>query len=93
MKSLVIFLVFFILPFGSFAQAPIKIGISAPLTGANATFGNNLKNVLIYANKKLTNNRYQLVIEDDHCDGKGAVTVAHKMVGVDGVAGRISWTP
>jgi branched-chain amino acid transport system substrate-binding protein len=68
------------------AESKIKIGISAPLTGDAATFGTDLKNVIQFANDELSNGRYEIITEDDHCDGKGAVSVARKLLDIDKVS-------
>jgi branched-chain amino acid transport system substrate-binding protein len=62
------------------AEDRIRIGISTPLSGDAATYGTDIRNVFEYANKILTNDRYELIFEDDRCDGKTAVSVAHKLV-------------
>lgn len=67
------------------ADDRIKIGLSTALTGDGATWGTDLRNAILFANKELTNDNYQIVIEDDRCTGKDAVAVAHKLVGVDQV--------
>lgn len=72
-------------PFAIHADQKIKIGISVPLTGAGAAYGNDIKNALIFANQKIANSKYQLVIEDDQCSNKETVTVAHKLVDVEKV--------
>jgi branched-chain amino acid transport system substrate-binding protein len=69
----------------STAQELIKLGVSAPLSGPSATFGTDLRNIITFANQTLANNRYTIVVEDDHCDGKDAMTVARKLVAIDGV--------
>jgi branched-chain amino acid transport system substrate-binding protein len=74
-----------LLDFKAHAEPPIKVGISAPLSGAGATFGADLKNVILFANQKLANGRYDIVVEDDRCEGKAAVSAAHKLVGIDKV--------
>lgn len=68
------------------AQTKLKIGISAPLTGEGASFGTDLVNVVTFANRELANNRYEIVVEDDHCDGKGAATAAQKLITIDKVS-------
>lgn len=78
-----IFLIVFFIPTITFANDQIKIGLSTALTGDGASWGTDLKNALLFANKKLSNNKYQLVIEDDRCTGKDAVAVAHKLINVD----------
>jgi branched-chain amino acid transport system substrate-binding protein len=67
------------------AQERIKIGVSVPLTGDAATYGADIKNGLLFANKHLAAGAYELIIEDDHCSAKGAVTAARKLVEIDKV--------
>lgn len=57
-----------------------KIGLSAPLS---LSWGVDVKNALLFANKHFANNKYQIIIEDDKCVGKDAVTVAHKLINID----------
>jgi branched-chain amino acid transport system substrate-binding protein len=64
----------------SLAETKIKIGVSVPLTGNAASYGNDVKNGLIFANQYLGNSKYELVIEDDQCNNKEAVVVAQKFV-------------
>lgn len=71
--------------FSAGAQEKIKIGVSVPLSGAAAAYGTDIKNALSFANSKLHNSRYELVIEDDQCSDKEAVAVAHKLVTIDKV--------
>jgi branched-chain amino acid transport system substrate-binding protein len=59
----------------------VKIGVSVPLTGAAAAYGEDIKNALVFANQKLGNSEYELIIEDDRCLDKEAVTIAHRLVG------------
>lgn len=63
----------------------LKIGVSVPLTGKAASYGTDVKNGLLFANKYLANNAYELIIEDDQCSDKEAVNVAHKLVSIDHV--------
>ena len=48
-------------------------------------------NVVIFANEKLGRGRFKLIIEDDKCNGKDAVTAAKKLVEVDKVKGVIGY--
>lgn len=64
------------------AEEKIKIGVSVPLTGSAAAYGTDIKNALLFANKAIGNSAYELIIEDDQCLDKEAVTIAHKMVDV-----------
>ena len=75
----------------AFGADRIKLGVSLPLSGEAASYGTDLKNALIFANEKLTGNSYELIIEDDKCNGKSAVTVAQKLVTVDHVAGVLGF--
>jgi len=60
-------LVSFTLASNSFAEEKIKIGVSVPLSGAGAAYGSDIKNALLFANKKLFHSSYDLIIEDDQC--------------------------
>ena len=68
------------------AEERLRLGVSAPLVGDGATFGSDLLNVLRFANKTLTGGAYEIVAEEDHCEGKSAVTVAHKLLAMDRVS-------
>ncbi len=63
----------------------VKIGISSALTGNAASYGSDVKNALVFANEKLAGGRYELVIEDDQCIDREAVTIANKLVNIDKV--------
>ncbi len=67
------------------SQEKIKIGVSVPLSGVAASYGTDIKNALVFANEKIANNAYELIIEDDQCLDKEAVTIAHKLVDIDQV--------
>lgn len=67
------------------AQEKIKIGVSVPLSGGAATYGVDVKNSLLFANEKLANNKYEFLFEDDVCNGKSAVSIAHKFIDVLGL--------
>lgn len=67
------------------ADEPIRIGVSVPLSGEGAGYGADIKNGLLFAAEKLAPGKYQLIIEDDQCSEKGAVTVAHKLIHIDKV--------
>lgn len=78
----------------SVAETPlqkIKLGVSTPLTGEAATYGLDIKDFLIFANRHLSQNRYELIFEDDKCTGKDAVTAAQKLVKVDKVQAVIGF--
>jgi branched-chain amino acid transport system substrate-binding protein len=63
-------------------EAKARIGISTALTGNGATYGVDTKNVLQFANNKLAHGKYELIFDDDRCNGKDAVAVAHRFVDV-----------
>lgn len=63
----------------------VKIGVSLPLSGNASTYGTDVKNALIFANKQLSNNEYELIIEDDKCIDREAVNIANKLVNIDKV--------
>lgn len=63
----------------------IQIGVSTSLTGNMAPFGTDIKNALILANDLYGRGRYQMIFEDDQCDNRQAVSIAHKLSEVDHV--------
>ena len=67
------------------AAEPHRLGLSAPLSGPGAGWGNDVKNVLLFANEKLAGGRYSLVFEDDRCDPKTALSAARKFISIDHV--------
>lgn len=71
------------------AQAPVRIGLSAPLSGPDAAFGQGLRQGAEQAVADLNRAggpraRFALVLADDAGDAKQAVTVARKFA-ADGV--------
>ncbi len=56
----------------------VKIGVSTPLSGDLSAVGTDIKNAIVFANKKLLNNKYDLIIEDDRCDKREALSIAHR---------------
>jgi branched-chain amino acid transport system substrate-binding protein len=68
----------------SFAQ--IKIGVAGPMTGQNATFGEQLNRGATMAVEDINaaggvnGQKLELVVGDDACDPKQATAVANKMV-------------
>jgi branched-chain amino acid transport system substrate-binding protein len=67
------------------AEERIKIGVSTALSGNAASYGTDIKNALVFANETLGENRYELLIEDDQCIDREAVSIANKFVHVDKV--------
>lgn len=61
-------------------SSKIRIGVSAALTGNAASFGTDIKNALAFANVALAGGAYELVIEDDKCSSREAVSIAHKFI-------------
>ncbi len=62
---------------------PYRIGVSAPFSGGGAGWGNDLKNVLLFANDTIADGRYSFLFEDDRCDPKTALTIARKFIAID----------
>jgi branched-chain amino acid transport system substrate-binding protein len=62
-----------------------RVGISVPLTGAAATYGLDVKNVILFANRHIARQAFEFIIEDDQCSSAAAVRVAHKFAGIDKV--------
>ena len=63
----------------------IKVGVSTVLTGDSAAAGQDVRDAILFANEKFGNGRYEIIIEDDKCSPKDAVSVAHKFISVDKV--------
>ncbi|RIL10127.1 MAG: hypothetical protein DCC75_05020 [Proteobacteria bacterium] len=66
---------------------PAKLGFSGPLSGGGAGWGNDVRNVLVFANEKLAGSRYELVFEDDRCNIKTSLLIAQKLSEIDGIKG------
>lgn len=60
----------------------VRIGVSTPLTGDASTFGQDVRDILLFANETLAGGRYELVFEDDKCSAKDGATVASRFVNV-----------
>ena len=57
----------------------LTLAVSAPLSGGGSAWGNDVKNVLLFANEKLAGGRYHFVFEDDRCDPKIALSVQRRV--------------
>lgn len=72
------------------AFAQVRIALAGPMTGANASFGDQLRAgaeaavAQINAKGGVRGEKLELVVADDACDPRQAVSVANKLVG-DGV--------
>ncbi len=79
----------------SFAQADVKIGVAGPMTGANASFGQQyMKGAQAAAdaiNKAggINGEKIVLVAGDDACEPKQAVAVANRLADQDKVIGVV----
>jgi branched-chain amino acid transport system substrate-binding protein len=79
----------------SLAQADLKIGVAGPMTGANASFGQQyMKGAqaaadAINAAGGVNGEKIVLVAGDDACEPKQAVAVANRLVDQDKVAGVV----
>ena len=60
------------------AQDRIRVGVSVPQSGSTGPCGNDLKNSLTFANERLAQGGYELVIADDQCGEQQAAEVARK---------------
>lgn len=69
----------------------IKVGLQAPMTGDNAQYGEEMKNGIELAFKKINSEggvngkELQLIVGDDQADTSEAVAVVNKMINNDGV--------
>jgi ABC-type branched-subunit amino acid transport system substrate-binding protein len=68
------------------------IGISTSLTGPASNYGIDIRNAILFANKVLANNAYEIVVEDDRCDGKTSVSIAKKLVEMDHARAILGYT-
>jgi branched-chain amino acid transport system substrate-binding protein len=79
----------------SYAQADVKIGVAGPMTGANASFGEQyMKGAqaaadAINAAGGVNGEKIVLVAGDDACEPKQAVAVANRLVDQDKVIGVV----
>ena len=86
--------------FAMLASAPLPtqatpktmIGISTSLTGPASNYGVDIRNAILFANKVLANNAYEIVVEDDRCDGKTSISVAKKLVEMDHARAILGYT-
>lgn len=81
--KLILLVNLFLLSILPVSAEPHRLGLSAPLSGGGAGWGNDVKNVLIFANEKLAGGKYSFVFEDDRCDPKTSLSVARKLSSVD----------
>lgn len=79
----------------SYAQADVKIGVAGPMTGANASFGEQyMKGAqaaadAVNAAGGVNGEKIVLVAGDDACEPKQAVAVANRLVDQDKVVGVV----
>lgn len=73
------------------ADDRVAIGVSTILTGEGSTYGEDIKNVLLFANDKIGQGKFRLVIEDDKCNPKDAIGVARKLTSSDKVKGVVGY--
>ncbi len=59
--------------------APIKVGVSLPLTGPAATYGSDLKNLIPFLAEELAPSQFYFVFEDDQCSPRAAVNAAQSL--------------
>lgn len=85
MKINILILSLLLLSASAAAQERTKIGLSTALTGPGASWGTDLKNALLFADRHFGGNRYQIIIEDDKCDSRESVTAARKLTDIDRV--------
>ena len=61
----------------------IKIGVILPLSGNVSAYGEDVRDALLFANENLAGGKFEFIFEDDHCNGKEAVTAAAKLISQD----------
>lgn len=72
-------------------DAALKIGVSVPLSGEAAIYGEDIRDFLNFANKQIAKGRYQLIFEDDKCNAKDATSVAQKLITIDKIKYAIGY--
>jgi len=73
----------------------VKVGVTLPLTGDLATYGQGLKNGILLALNQVGNNtkyNYDVIFEDDAYDSSKVATNVQKFINVDGVDAVISFS-
>lgn len=85
-------LFFFICCLSVQGEDRIKIGVVSVLTGENAPTGLDVKDAIVFADKRYGRGRYELVVEDDHCNGKDGVSIAQKFTTIDKVKAVVGFT-
>jgi branched-chain amino acid transport system substrate-binding protein len=70
----------------------MRIGISTSLTGPASNYGVDIRNAILFANKVLANDAYEIVVEDDKCEGKTSMSVAKKLVEMDHARAILGYT-
>lgn len=63
----------------------IRVGVIAPLSGPVATWGEDVRNSLQFAQAHQGLSNIKLIFEDDQCLGKNAATAAQKLISIDKV--------
>lgn len=63
----------------------VRIGVPLPLSGELAAYGEDSRNSFVVAKDILGADRFDLIFEDDRCDGSQSVTVAQKLLNIDRV--------
>lgn len=75
------FITFFsMLSSAAHSDEKISVGISVPLTGGAATYGTDILNGIQFANKHLFDDKFNLIVENDECSNKVAVSIAKKFI-------------
>jgi branched-chain amino acid transport system substrate-binding protein len=69
----------------------ITIGAPLPLSGSAATWGQDVRDTIIFANDKLAGGNYRIIFEDDQCDSKHAVSAAQKLLAIDKITHAIGF--
>lgn len=79
------------LPQTSEAKPKPRIGIQVSLTGPGAPAGQLMRDAIQFANQTVAGGKYELMVEDDRCDGKQAASAAMKLTTVDHVGATLGF--
>ncbi len=72
----------------------VKIGVVAPMTGDLAFMGEGIRDAILIAKDNLsnTNNKYEVIFEDDQLDAKMSASAANKLLSIDNVDAFVTFS-
>lgn len=96
MKKIPLLMTLVLLPLAAMAIAKpiVKIGVIAPMSGSQASLGDEIRHALTLAQEDLRSNsyEYQVIIEDDQMSASKTAPAAQKLLNVDRVDALITFS-